>query len=93
MVSRDNLHIGNDLDEAVEELWDIFPFFQLNFRNSMLHISQQNQEFGMSFRQDLSQLLQQARYLGGHVYSLVRQGHLPAEMKVSNNQDTLSLVL
>jgi hypothetical protein len=85
MVSRDNFYVGYDLDEAFEEFWDIFPFFQLNFRNSMLHISQQNQEFWMSLYQDLSQLLQQSRHLGGHMYSLVRQGHFPAEMKVSND--------
>src|SRR6266568_3878567 len=90
MVSRYNLYIRNDLDKLVEEFRDILPLLQLNLRNGVLHIPQQNQEFRVGLLQDFSEFVEQPRHLGGHMYSLVRQGHFPAEMKVSYDQDPFS---
>src|SRR3989442_334182 len=73
MVAGDNLDVWDYFDETLKEFWDILPLFQLNLCNRVFHIAEQDELLGMGVVNDLSKLLEQARDLRGHVYSLVGQ--------------------
>jgi len=63
VVSRDNLYVRNNLDETLKEFRDVLPFFQLNFRDGVFHVAEQDELLGMGVVDDLSKLLKQARDL------------------------------
>ena len=93
MIPRDNLYVGDHFDETLKEFRNILPLFQLNFCDRVLHIAQQDESSRMSVVDDLTELLEQARDLRGHMYSLMRQGYFPAEMQIRHNQDPFTVLL
>jgi hypothetical protein len=59
MIPGDDLNVWDYFDETVKELRNILPFFELNLRDSMFHVTKQNELSRMSVVDDLAQLLKQ----------------------------------
>ncbi len=93
MISGDNLHVLDDVDEAVEKFWNILPFLQFDLRNRMLHVSKEDKLVRMRLVKNPVELTQEMRYLARDMYSLMRKGHLPAQVKVCDYQDPFLVLL
>jgi hypothetical protein len=63
MVAGYNLDVWDYFDETPKEFRDILPLFQLNFRDGVFHVAEQDESLGMGVVDDLSELLEQARDL------------------------------
>jgi hypothetical protein len=63
VVSRDDLYLGDYLDETIKELRNILPFFQFDLGDRVFHIAKQNELSRMGILDDLAKLLKQTRDL------------------------------
>src|SRR5712664_1735368 len=63
VVSRDDLYLGDYLNETIKELRNILPFFQLDLGDRVFHIAKQNELSRMGILDDLAKLLKQTRDL------------------------------
>src|SRR5260370_35059569 len=75
MIPGNDLNFWDYFDEAIKELRNILPLLQLNFRHRVFHIAKKNELSRMRVVDDPAELLEQARDLGGYMYSPLVQGY------------------
>jgi hypothetical protein len=63
MIPGDDLNVWDYFDETLKELRDILPFFELNLRDRMFHVTEQNELSRMGVVDYLTKLLKKTRDL------------------------------